>query len=321
MTPWNSFSAYLRRLYGQRVQKIPLDAGATCPNRDGTLGREGCIFCNAAGSGTGLGGPLAAQWDYWRAHFLAAGRSSLFMAYLQSYSNTYGPLERLARLVDDIAALPDRAGLSVGTRPDCLDAEKAALLASLPGEVWLELGVQTFHEATLRRIRRGHDVVCAERAIPLAAGAGLKVCVHLIAGLPGETDADFMASVRRLGELPVHGVKFHNLYVCQDTPLAEDFRAGRYVPMPQADYVRLMADTLDMLRPDILVHRLVADPAPGELLAPDWALEKHLTQLDIEKTLRARHPELAKGAARKAAKARKLEARARAVQAFGRAGG
>lgn len=294
--PWNALSAHWRRRFGQRVQKIPLDcrvAGltdATCPNRDGTLSHSGCTFCNEAGSGSGLGQQglsLAAQWDFWRTHFKASSRTSLFVAYMQSFSNTYGPVSRLATVVDRLRDLPELAGVAVGTRPDCVDAEKAALLATLPcAEKWLELGVQTFSDVTLRRINRGHNAAASVRAIEIAAEAGLQVCVHLMAGLPGETPDDFLNAVHRVNELPVHGIKLHNVYVCRNTALAQEYLSGTYTPLSRESYVELAVAALRLLRADIVVHRVVADTVPDDLLAPDWVLTKHETMTAIQKRMR-----------------------------------
>ncbi len=277
---WNKLSDYFVYRFGERVQKIPLDAGSSCPNRDGTLSHSGCIFCNPQGSGTGFGLAgldLAGQWEAWRAHFRSKG-IRLFVAYLQSFSNTYGPVERLRVLLDVLAGLPDLAGLSVGTRPDCLEADKLRLLAGQPqAEKWLEIGVQSSHDATLERIRRGHDRACAEQAIAASHAAGLKVCVHLMAGLPGESAEDFLESVRWLCGQPVDGVKFHSVYVCRDTVLAAMYAQGAYTPLSQEAYVRLLAEALPLLRPDIIVHRTTGDPFSGEMLAPDWALRSRET--------------------------------------------
>ena len=177
MLLWHTLATWFRRRYGSRVQKIPLDARASCPNRDGTLSRAGCTFCNAAGSGSGLGAlPLAEQWARWQAKYTATDSDRLFMAYLQAYSNTYGPAERLRRLLDEVKRLPGCMGISVGTRADCLDAEKLALLAGcgLP-EIWLEIGLQSASDATLARLNRGHDAACVATAVRQAAAAGLQV--------------------------------------------------------------------------------------------------------------------------------------------------
>ena len=290
---YHTLDAWLRSRHGEKVQKIPLDAGSSCPNRDGTLGVTGCTFCNAIGSGSGLGGrPLAEQWEYWRTRFAASDRlkhTHLFLGYLQAFTNTYGPARRLARLLDELAALPGLVGVCVGTRPDCVDEEKMALLAACPWpELWLELGVQSRHDATLTRIRRGHDAAASERAIRLAAAYGVKVCAHLMAGLPGETDEDFLDTVRWMAGLPIDGVKLHGLYVCRNTPLEEEWKAGLYRPGSRDGYVELVARALTLLPSGVVIHRLTGDPAPGELTAPDWALQKGQTIRKLDALLDSR---------------------------------
>lgn len=212
------------------------------------------------------------------------------MAYVQSYSNTYGPVAQLAGLLDRLRGLPEMVGISIGTRPDCLNAEKAALLAAMPcEEVWVELGVQTFHDHTLTRINRGHDAAASERAIRLAAEAGVLVCAHLMVGLPGESAADFLASLRRTMDLPVRGIKLHNVYVSTNTALAQAYQAGQYVPLTREAYIELAVTALrelDEHRPDMIIHRVVADTVPDDLLAPDWVLDKHPTMLAIQKAMR-----------------------------------
>lgn len=274
-----TLSTYLRQRYGHRVQKIPLDAGFSCPNRDGTLSRQGCLFCNAHGSGSGLyaqGRDLASQWRLWRDRYLRRLGKARFIAYLQSFSNTHGPISKLREVLEEIVSLPDLAGLAIGTRPDCLDNEKLSLLAAQPlEEIWLELGLQSSNDHILRAINRGHDFRCLQRACELAASKGLRVCVHLIAGLPGEDKLSFLDSVAAVNALPVLGVKFHNLYVCRGSGLAALWRQGYYAPMNRERYVDWLIQGLALLRSDIVVHRVTGDPAPGELLAPDWAADKN----------------------------------------------
>ncbi len=295
MKIWNTFTAYLKRRFGQRVQKIPLDAGSGCPNRDGTLSWFGCTFCNAAGSGSGLGlsgMSLAEQWTFWRTHFQRSGKAALFLAYFQSFSNTYGPASRLVRLLSELEDVPDLVGLSVGTRPDCLDAEKIRLLADAPwSEKWLELGVQTLNDVTLSRINRGHKAADSLKAIELIskyAPGRLQVCAHIMIGLPGETPDDVLATVDRLNASPLQGIKLHNVYVCHDTILQKELLKGAYTPLERHAYVELATEVLVRLRPDIVVHRIVADPAPGELAAPDWARDKSGLVRAIEHAYHAR---------------------------------
>ena len=292
---WNRLSDYFHFHYGERVQKIPLDAGFSCPNRDGVLSSSGCVFCNPQGSGTGLGLQgldIAAQWEFRCQKPLAKGVRH-FIAYLQSFSNTYGPIERLASVLEQLAPLPGSIGLAVGTRPDCVDSAKLALIAEVCrernwSEGWMEFGVQSSNEATLARINRGHGIACAEEAVRTAAGHGLKVCVHLVAGLPGECADDFVESVKWASRMPVQGVKFHCLYVCRGTVLARMFERGEYCPWTQEEYVEAMAEALPWLRPDIVVQRITGQPGREELLAPAWAARVLETSGRIEAELAGR---------------------------------
>jgi len=291
MRRYYSLSAYFQGRFGRRAQKIPLDAGFTCPNRDGSLSGTGCVFCNPYGSGTGLNGSglsLAEQWDLWRDRLSRKYKSASFLAYLQSFSNTYGPLERLRGVLEELLALPGLVGICLGTRPDCLDREKVALLAGLPvKELWLEIGLQSASNQTLKRINRGHDRETFARAAEMAAEQNLNVCAHVIAGLPGETPNDFLATVEFINGLPVQGIKFHNLYVCRGATLAAWWKRGEYAPFSRREYVAWLVSALPGLRPDIVVHRLASDPKPGELLAPDWAADKRTTLNDLDAALKA----------------------------------
>lgn len=279
MTPhYYALSVYLRQRFGERVQKIPLDAGLDCPNRDGTVSKHGCIFCNPAGSGTGQaaqGKSLQEQWSWWRERLAKRYKARRFLAYLQSYSNTYCSLDQFTALLSQLSKLPHVSGICIGTRPDCLDAAKLDLLQELQvPEIWLDLGLQSANDQTLQRINRGHDAACFAAACRAAAARGIKVCAHLIAGLPEETPTDFLGSIDYLNALPVHGVKFHNLYVCQNTPLAAWTAKGAYIPLQQSQYCHWLGLAIAALRPDIVLHRLNGDPAHGELIAPQWARNK-----------------------------------------------
>lgn len=296
MNTWNNLAMHFRRRFGCRCQKIPLDVGSFCPNRDGAISHTGCTFCNVLGSGSGLGlsgMSIAEQWDHWHKHFSTSHQSICFIAYLQSFSNTYGPLSRFSSILAQIKDLPDIVGISVGTRPDCLTAKKLQLLADMPFlEKWLELGIQTLHEATLVRINRGHSKVCSEQAIIQAAEVGLQVCVHIMFGLPGETIEDMLNTIDQLNQLPIHGVKFHNVYVCKNTLLEKEFYSGLYTPLSEEVYTELVVESLYRLRPDIVIHRVVADPALGELVAPEWARHKSDVVRGIERRFRDRLPKI-----------------------------
>lgn len=282
---WHSAKVFFRARLGGPVRKVPLDAGFSCPNRDGSLSRAGCSFCNPSGSGTGLhaqGLSLAAQWAALAPGVLARHPHSRLLAYLQAYTNTHAEPGRLRAMLAEVAALPGPAavsGLCLGTRPDCLDLgageERLDILASSGlGFVQLDLGLQSADDAVLARANRGHGAGVFAQAARAAAARGLFVCAHLVHGLPGAGPDDLAASVAFLNELPVAAVKFHNLLICRGTALERLWRAGELAPPTREQYVAALVKALARLRPDISVQRLFADPAPGELLAPDWAADK-----------------------------------------------
>jgi len=282
---WHPAGLFFRARLGGRVRKVPLDAGFSCPNRDGTLSRAGCSFCNAEGSGTGLfaqGFGLDGQWAEFSQRVLAKEPKTRLLAYLQAYSNTHAKPERLRAVLGEVASLPGVAGLCLGTRPDCLDVGSGEarldvlgsfLLHGLPF-VQLDLGLQSSDDAVLSRAGRGHDSACFAAATRAAAERGLHVCAHLLHGLPGAGPDDLARSVDFLNTLPVAAVKFHNLLICRDTPLARQWRGGGLAAASREAYIAALIAALERLRPDICVQRVFADPAPGELLAPDWALDK-----------------------------------------------
>lgn len=286
---YNSVSARWKALFGKSARKVPLDAGFSCPNRDGTISTGGCSFCNAQGSGTGLARTmtLSAQWALWRERRTARWGDVALVAYLQAYSNTHGPAEKLGAALGELAALPDLAGLCIGTRPDCLDATKLDMLAAFPAqELWLELGLQSSNPLTLARCGRGHGPEVFARAARDAAARGLKVLAHVMAGLPGDTPADWDATVDFVNALPVAGIKFHNLHVARGTELERQYRAGRVVPPGLEEYSGWVARAVARLRPEVVIHRLSADPAQGELVAPEWAGNKRLVHNAVQDAMR-----------------------------------
>ena len=292
MDIYNTLSSHWRKKFNTRVQKIPLDAGFDCPNRDGTISDKGCIFCNPAGSGTGLyssGMSLEQQYQYWRTKYLSRHPEALFAAYLQSFSNTYGPAFRIKNCLKELASLPGLEVLCTGTRPDCLDQEKMRILAGFQAkETWLEMGLQSSRPETLKRINRGHTPDDFAHACRMAHREGLKVCAHVIAGLPGENLEDFLETVDFINLLPVQGIKVHNIYVCKNTPLAGWWRQGLFTPLSREEYVNWAVAALSRLRPDIVVHRLTGDPSGDELLAPEWSRDKTITINSIKKSMQSR---------------------------------
>ena len=290
--PYRDLKSYLKARFGERVQKITLDAGLTCPNRDGRVGTGGCLYCNARGSGTGAwnqGQSITAQMELGLARLARRYGAEKFIAYFQSFSNTYAPVERLRELYDAALAFPQVVGLSIGTRPDCLADDVIDLLAGYARDrlVWLELGLQSAHDTTLQRINRGHDVACFTAAASRAAARGLQVVAHVILGLPGEGRRELAATAAYLGGIPLHGVKIHLLYVVKNSGLARLYEAGEYVCLTEDRYVQQVVDFIERLPAHLVIHRLTGDPHPEELAAPAWCLDK-------SRVLRRLHEEFAR---------------------------
>lgn len=286
MLPWNTLATYLRNKYKVRVQKIPLDFNSACPNRDGNLSSSGCIFCNLSGAGSGLlakGSNLSAQWDFWHTKYNIKNKAKMFLAYFQSYSNTYCSTQKLQLLLEQTTKLKNIIGLSLGTRPDCLDEEKLQLIADCKlSEVWLELGLQSMHNRTLKRINRQHTAEQSEQAIWQAHAHGIKVIGHLMAGLPDESLDDFLDSVHWASSLPLHGLKLHSTFVSHNTKLALEYASGKYKPLTQEQYVQAIVHALTIIPEHIIIHRLTGDPSPDELIAPSWNRHKTDTLNNIQ---------------------------------------
>lgn len=289
--PYRSLKSFLVDRFGERVHKITLDAGLTCPNRDGRVGYGGCLYCNARGSGTGAfdkGFSITRQLEEGIHKVGRRYQVRKFMAYFQSFSNTYAPVAQLRTLYGEALAHPQVVALSIGTRPDCLDGDIIDLLSSYSRThlVCLELGLQSAHDRTLELLNRGHDVAAFVRAVHLAAGRGLHLLAHVILGLPGESRGEMLATARFLSKLPIDGVKIHLLYVIQDTALARLYAQGGYQPLTQAAYVDLVVEFLELLPPEMVIHRLTGDPHPEELVAPAWCLDKNAVLQEIKAAFR-----------------------------------
>jgi len=275
-------NTYFRDLFGCRVQKITVDAGLTCPNRDGTLSTGGCIYCNARGSGTGAharGLSVSEQLKQGKEALSRRYRAKKFIAYFQSFTNTYAPIPRLKGLWEEALSIPDVVGISVGTRPDCAGEAVLDLLedVSRRGLVWVEYGLQSVHNATLRRIHRGHDFECFDRAVEATRKRNLNTCAHVILGLPGETRDDMLETARVIGRMGIQGVKLHLLYVVKGTELDRLYRLGDYRCLEQQEYIELVCRFLELLPRQMVVQRLTGDPHPEELVAPAWSLRKSET--------------------------------------------
>lgn len=291
---YRDFNSYLREQFGCRVQKISLDAGLTCPNRDGTLGTGGCAYCNASGSGTGAARhrvPIRAQIEQAKSYLSRRYKAKAFLAYFQSFTNTYAPLPVLRALYEEALSDPDVVGLSIGTRPDCVPDETLDLLESLSSRrpVWLEYGLQSAHDATLARIRRGHTVEAFEDAVSRTRRRSLPICAHVILGLPGEDRRDMLATARYLSGMDIQAVKIHLLYVVRETLLHAWLEEGSHACLTQREYVETVAEFLAILPPSVVIQRLTGDPHRGELVAPLWALDKHHTLNRIHQYMQDHH--------------------------------
>ena len=294
MKRYRDFNTYLREQFGERVQRISLDAGLGCPNRDGTVSTGGCIFCDGRGSGTGAFSEdresIAQQISKAKGFIQKRYKAHKFIAYFQSFTNTYAPATHLKRLYDEALNHPDMVGLSVGTRPDCVDEEILEVISAYRKDhlVWMEYGLQSAHDKTLQIINRGHSVECFERAVRLAHNVGLNVCAHVILGLPGENRRMMLETAQFIADLPVQGVKIHLLYVIRGTPLARLHEKGTFRCLERDEYANLVVDFLELLPPDMIIQRLTGDPGKSDLLAPGWAVQKMENLRTIQDTLERR---------------------------------
>lgn len=275
----HTFGQWLRSRHGERVHKLPLNAGLTCPNRDGSKGIGGCTFCNNASFSPSAraAAPIHAQIANARAHAARVSRARKYLAYFQAYTNTYAEVSLLKRLYDEALAQEGVIGLSVGTRPDCVPPEALDLLADYRDqghEVWLELGLQSAFDETLARVKRGHGLKEYVRACRAARQRGIPVCTHLIIGLPGESDWHARMSLDIVLDIGTDGLKLHPLHVVKGTQLANSWRRGEYTPLAQEDYVALAADLIERTPWQVVYHRITATAPEHLLLAPAWCARK-----------------------------------------------
>lgn len=283
--PYNSYAAYFRRLFGSRVQKVAVNAGFTCPNRDGSISTGGCTFCNNSAFTPSYCQPtksvteqIAEGIEFHRRRYRTATR---YLAYFQSFSNTYAPLEQLRALYDEALANPLVAGIVVGTRPDCVDEQKLDYFASLAQShyVTLEYGIESCNDAVLASVNRGHDFATAERAVRMTAERGIHCGAHFILGLPGQSDEELIAQTDIINTLPLTTVKFHQLQVFRGTTMAEQYDRApeqfRFWTVEQ--YIELFSEILSRLRPDIVVERFASEAPPRYHYGRNWGLVRNET--------------------------------------------
>ncbi len=285
-----SLNSFFRAHFGQRVQKIPLDAGLGCPNR--IDGKGGCIYCNEKGSGTGAsfrGLSIRQQLETGMKWARRRYKARRFAAYFQAFSNTFASLERLREIYSQVADVPEVVAVAIGTRPDCIDTDVLDLIHAIFKDkmVWMEYGLQSASDATLRLINRGHTVRDFTNAVRLTRRYPFCICAHVIFGLPGEGEGEMTQTAELLRDLAIDGVKFHELYVVRSTPLSRMYQQGRYEPISQDFYAKMVAKAIGILPKETVIQRLTGDPDPGELIAPKWATRKQETISMIHKYLEA----------------------------------
>ena len=312
---YNSFVGYFKRKYGERLQKIVLDAGFTCPNRDGKVGRGGCTYCDNAAfhpSYSTAGKSLHQQMDEGiEFHKVRYRTTEHYLAYFQSFSNTYAPLERLKALYEEALSHPQVVGIVIGTRPDCVDEEKLDYLADLAGgrvlEGWsrslsdgqertapvviVEYGIESCYDRTLLRINRGHDFETARRAVTMTAERGLDVGVHFILGLPGETRQMMLDSCEMINALPIRSVKFHQLQIVKGTRMEKEYeeKPQDFERFSLEEYIDFFVDMLERLRPDLFIERFVGEVPPRFVNETPWGLIRNVELLRLlEKRLEDR---------------------------------
>ncbi len=283
--------SYWRNLFGCNVHKLAIDAGFTCPNRDGFVATGGCIYCDGRGSKLRQKGELpsvteqiASGKKYYKPH------ASKYIAYFQTFTNTYAPVEKLRAIYDEALAQEDVIGLSIGTRPDCLGSDVIGLLSGYAkkNHIWVEIGLQSSNDKTLQFINRGHNFQQFSDVVNSLTGSSLNICVHFIIGLPEENDEDVLTSARTIAAMPVNGIKIHSLLALEGTALGEMYKKGTIRMITKEKYVSLVADFLEILPPEMVIQRLTADGYRDIFIAPDWAMNKLDVLNSINKELERR---------------------------------
>ena len=285
-----SLNQYLQDTFGCKVYKIAVNAGFTCPNRDGMLDTAGCIFCSAGGSGDFAESPelsITEQIDAGKNRVADKIKTGKYIAYFQAYTNTYGPLEKLQKVFTEAINHPDIVAISVATRPDCLGDDVLDLLTELHQikPVWVELGLQTIHEKTANYIRRGYALSVYDEAVKKLRKRGFEVITHVILGLPGESKEEMMETVQYVCDNGCTGIKLQLLHVLKGTDLAKDYYEGKFEVMGEEEYLDLIVELLQIIPKNIVIHRLTGDGAKKDLIAPMWSANKKHVLNRLQKKL------------------------------------
>ena len=290
---YHTWNYYLRNTFGEKIFKVSINAGFTCPNIDGKVAYGGCTYCSKEGSGDFAGNPkddLIKQFNDIKEMMLRKWPNAKYIGYFQAYTNTYAPLEVLKEKYETILAQDDVVGLSISTRPDCLEDDVLEYLAELNERtnLWVELGLQTIHDSTSKIINRGHDYKTFLEGVEKLKSKNIKTVVHIINGLPGEDYNMMMETAKAVAYLNVHGIKIHLLHVIKNTPMARMLEKNMMSLMTQDDYVNLVCDQLEILPPEMVIHRLTGDGKKEDLVGPLWSLKKWEVLNAIDDTMKAR---------------------------------
>lgn len=290
---YNQFSEHLKDRFGEKVYKVTLDAGFTCPNRDGLLSTEGCIFCDSGGSFSQLYSnelDVKEQLETGISKIKDRFKATKFLSYFQAYSNTYKPVDELERIYD-AAFNKEVVGISIGTRPDCVDEKKLDLISKYTHDyyTWIEYGLQSVHDKSLKYINRGHDFLSFKKACQLTKERSINTCVHVILGLPTESKEDMLETAKVIGGMGIEGVKIHLLCVLEGTKLADMYNQKKISMLEEDEYVELVCDFLELLPPDMTVHRLAGNGLKSIMLAPGWLAKKWIVLNKIDRELERRN--------------------------------
>ncbi len=284
---YNTLNEYLKHRFGCKVYKLSLDIGSTCPNRDGTLGTRGCIFCNGAGHFAAKGNDITSQIEAAKALVSQKIKNGKYIAYFQSFTNTYAPREKLEPLFLEAIKHPDIVAISIATRPDCLADDILDMLSRLAKikPVWVELGLQTIHKSTADYIRRGFELKVYDEAVSKLHSAGIEVITHMIIGLPFESREMMLETARYIGKSKAAGIKIHLLHILSDTDLAKEYEAGKIKILTLEEYVDIIAECIKLLPPQMVIHRLTGDGEKSCLIEPKWSLDKKRVLNTLTKAL------------------------------------
>lgn len=290
---YHTFDYELKKVFGEKAIKLSIDGNFTCPNRDGTVGHNGCIFCSERGSGDftpDSNKTISEQIEEQKEFMSKKWKSNSYIAYFQNYTNTYDTVENLRIKFYEALSCPGVKGLAIATRPDCISVEIAEFLSKINEKtfLWIELGLQTMHEDTASFLRRGYYLDEFERAVRILKERNIKIVTHLIIGLPGETKNLILESVKYVSSFNLWGIKLHMLHIIKNTDLAVYYHEKNFKLLTQQEYVSLVCDSLELLNPDTVIHRITGDGKKSDLIEPRWTLDKLRVLSDIDRELNSR---------------------------------